>query len=360
ATAALFSFMLYIRFRESRQWGWWWGSLSLYVIGLGFKETILALPLFLTCYDVIFTFSLFQRGKYKLSARQLLPLLPTVLGGLGYLIYRLQVGGGYEVSFHIVSVLKNLGYYLLMEIVAFPVATHFLIRFPLWTWPMMVALGVACLLCVWVARKRVMGNRAIWLGSIWMVCALAPVILIVTERTTYFSSIGWAWAIASVLVLAWDAPAERYPALKQKLVALSVVIILAANVMTLSHRNYWWHRAGAISQEVFGQVQASLEMSPPGEDVQFLFFNFPYRIEYAYAFGNRTLFAVWLLQNQLDSQTEAHALVFEDARIDGPPRVHLEQWLSEKSVDAPIIAFYWQGGDVLRLDTRAKGDDADE
>ena len=371
ATAALFSFMLYIRFRESQRWGWWWGSVLLYVIGLGFKETVLALPLFLICYDFIFTFSsslkasefkIWRPNRWKLNAQELLPLLPTALGGLAYLVYRLQVGGGYEVSFNLLSVFKNVAYYLLMEIVALPVSTHFLIRVPLWTWPMMALLGLASSFCVGVAKKQIAHSRPLWFGGIWMVSALAPVSLIVTERTTYFSSVGWAWAIASVLVLAWDAHAKKSPMLKRRLVALSVIIILGANVVTLSHRNYWWHRAGTISQEVFGQVQASLERSTPGEEVQFLFFNLPYRIEYAYAFGNRPLFAVWLLQSQhqIEAQTEAQVLVFEEVTMDAPPRVHLEQWLSERSATGPIVAFYWQDGDVLRLDTRAKGDDADE
>ncbi len=369
ATAALFSLLLYIKFRESRRWGWWWGSLLLYVIGLGFKETVLALPLFLICYDFIFTFSLsrpkvpwpkvWQLNKWKLSAPELLPLLPMALGGLAYLVYRLQVGGGYEVAFSVISVLKNVSYYLLMEIVALPVSTQLLARFPFWTWPVMVVLGVACSFCVVLAKKQMVENRAIWFGGIWMVCALAPVSLIVTERTTYFSSVGWAWVIASVLVLAWEAHAKKHPKLKQKLVALCVVAILGANTVALSHRNYWWYRVGAISQEVFSQVQESLEASPPGEDVQFLFFNFPYRVEYAYAFGNRTLFAVWLLQSQLSFSIEGQARVFEDVMIEVSPRIHLDHWLSEKSVDVPVIAFYWQSGDVLRLDTRAKGDDVD-
>jgi len=396
ATAALFSLLLYIRFRESRRWGWWWGSVLLYVIGLGFKETILALPLLLICYDFIFTFSLsqpkvpwpkvWQIDKWKLSAKELLPLLPAALGGLAYLVYRLQVGGGYEMSFNVISVFKNVGYYLLMEIVALPVSTHLLARFSLWTWPVMAVLGVTCSFCVVLAKKQMVENRTIWFGGIWMVCALAPVSLIVTERTTYFSSVGWAWGIASVLVLAWDALVEKrldvdrpsskkrlvtkflpiardfdgfYPKLKQKLVVLSIVAILGANTVALSHRNYWWYRVGTISQDVFSQVQESLEASPSGEDVQFLFFNFPYRIEYAYAFGDRVLFATWLLQSQLGSQTEGQAQVFQNVTIEVPLRVHLDHWLSTQAVDAPVIAFYWQGGDILRFNVPSKRSGSD-
>jgi len=95
-------------------------------------------------------------------------------------------------------------------------------------------------------------------------------------------------------------------------------------------------------------VQVSLQSPPPGKDNQLWFVNLPNRIEYAYpTFGNRVLFAVWLLQGQVG--TDAQALVFQDevSEVNVAPSERVKQLLSERAVAGPVIAFYWQDGALL-------------
>ena len=150
-----------------------------------------------------------------------------------------------------------------MEIVALPVSTHSLSRFPVLTLPVIFSLAVACVLSVWLARDRIMRDRVVWFGVLWMISSLAPVILIVTERTTHFSSVGWAWAIAATVVLAWDATAQSRFSPERWLVVLVVVAILGANLAALVHRSYWWNRIACISRDVVSQVQEALQNLPP-------------------------------------------------------------------------------------------------
>jgi len=406
---ALLSTLSYIRFRQSDRRAWWLGAFALYVASLGFKETTFALPILFVFYDVIFVFPSQNVRSWRLMARHALPLLLPAMVGIAYGLFRLQVGGGYDVPFNVAALPKNLVYYLLMETVALPDSTRFLSRFPLETLSVIASLTFTCALSIWLARGRLMRHRVVWYGALWMVFALTPVILIVAERTTYFSSVGWAWVIAAIVILAWDALSEshfpsradsalvyagvealagnrltplRFPSAapsttlrarlrtgaagasearfrggvraignlyKRWLVVLPVVIILGANLVTLIHRSYWWNRAADISREVISEVRASLLNLPRGENSQLWFFNFPDRIEYADAFGDRISFAVWLLQNQLGVDVEA--LVFRNSEVDVPSVERVRQMLSERAAEGPVVAFYWQGETLTKTST---------
>lgn len=340
---ALLSMISYVSFRESHRWIWWACAFLAYIVSFGFKENALMLPLLLVFYDFIFTFPLQKPGQRRLSrARQLIPLMPPVAVGIAYLLFRLLVGGGYNVPFTVLALPKNLIYYLLMETVALPASTKFLSRFPFVTLPVIVTLAIACALCVWFARDRIVRGRVVWFGTLWMVFALAPVILMVAERTTYLSSVGWALAISSVIVLMWDTASDRRVFPKRWLAVLVVVVILVANLVTLGHRSYWWNRAAYISYDMFSHVRAAMQTLPPGESIQLWFINVPDLLEYASAFGDRIHFAVWLMQNQTGA--EAQAELFQNQEIDGSPREHMRRLVSERAAEGPVLAFYWQGG----------------
>jgi len=340
---ALLGMLSYIEFRGS---GWrtgWIGAVLFYVVSLGFKETTLALPFLLALHDLIFVYPL-QKGKWpwRLGVRQWIPWLLPMIIGAAYALFRLQVGGGYNVPFNVLTTFKNLAYYLMMEMVALPVSTYFVSRFPLVSWPAIASLVMACGLIVWMARDRIMRDRVVWFGVSWMVFALAPVILIVAERTTYFSSVGWTWTVAAMVVLAQDAAAVVHLFSRRWLVALAVAGLLGANLVALTHKSYQWNRVADFSRDVFSQVQAELvdlSRSPGG---QLWLVNPPRRIEYAEALGNRTLFGIWLLQGQLG--TDVQVVLLQDRESELSPQEDMRQLLAARVVTGPIVAFYWQGG----------------
>ncbi|HLF24920.1 MAG TPA: hypothetical protein VJG32_01180 [Anaerolineae bacterium] len=345
AIFALLGMLSYIKFRERQQHRWWLSTLLLYIVSLGFKETILALPVLLACYDLFFVFLPRLNDRMRsIRFTELFPLLFLFIAGAGYLVFRLQVGGGYDVPFNVLALPKNLVYYLLMEMVALPDSLYFLTRFPLATLPALAALAIAGVLSVWMAGTRLWEARIIWFSAVWMIVALGPVILIVAERTTYFSSIGWAWLLGSGVVLAWNATALRR---RRLLVGLLATLVLGANLVTLLHRGYWWNRAGDVSRSVMVEVQGALAALPPEETGQLWFINLPDRMEYAYAFGDRVLFAAWLFQGQLGVNSET--MVLRNVHLSLPPSAHLNQLLTEHLATGPVVAFYWQGESVLKL-----------
>lgn len=122
------------------------------------------------------------------------------------------------------------------------------------------------------------------------------------------------------------------------MVILCVASILGGNLITVTHRGYWWDRAGDISHEMFSQVQTALLNLPPGGHNQLWFVNLPDRIEYAYAFGNRVPFAIWLLQRQLG--TEADVQLFRNRPTNVSPQEDIRQLLSEQAVQGLVVVFY--------------------
>jgi len=345
AALALLSVLSYIQFRRDGRLVWWTGALVLYAVSFGFKETALALPLFLIFYDVIFTWSV-QGRIPRLTRRQLAPVLFLAVVGGGYTLFRLIVGGGYSVSVTLLGPPKNLVYYLLMESAALPVSTRFISRFPLATWPVIVSLVGVWLLVIGLTRGRIWRDRLFWFGVCWTVFALAPVILIVTERTTYFSSIGWALTAAALILLAWDTVSHKR-AFRRWLVALATTVILSANLVTLTHRAFWWNQAAGVSYAMFSQVRDVIQTLPPQQANQLWFVHIPSHLEYAYAFGNRILFAAWLLQRQA-SAGDVQILLVEAAGDGISAEERLRHLAAKREAEGVVVAFYWQAGRVVQ------------
>jgi hypothetical protein len=343
---ALLSMLSYIEFRSSGRRIWWGSAFVLYSVSFGFKETVLALPLLLALYDFLFVFPA-QEGRWRraLTARKQIPWVSFFVVGGGYLVFRLIVSGGYDVRLTLIGPPKNMVYYVLMEVVALPDSTGRLTRFSLVTLPVMVSLAIAYALGGWFARDEILRNRAVWFGGLWMVFSLAPVILIVTERTTYFSSVGWALVTGTILALAWEAATRKNRAWQRRLVVLVIVLVLGANLVTLVHRSYWWGRAANVSYDVLAEVRDFIEDQPP-ESREFWFVDFPARIEYAYAFGSRMLFAAWLLQK--DAGADGVLLSFLNSQPrSGALDERIEQLYSERGAETGVVAFVWQEGEVV-------------
>lgn len=343
AVFTLSSLASYVKFRDGRRRVWWVGALLFYIAGLMSKETAMPLPLFLVFYDLIFTFPGQKKRHAKHpDARRVLPLVPIAIVGIVYLLIRLQTGIGYDIQVNLLMLPKNLIYYLLMETCALPVSMSFLSRFPTLTPAVVVLLAIACALGAWLARRWLMCNRAVWFGALWMVFALTPVLPIVSERSVYVSSIGWAWIVAAVVSLAWEAASKDGSQARQWLVVLVIGTILGANLVTLVHRCYWWNRASDISQSVFSQIRTVLLDLPPEKSSQLWLFNLPEQYEYAHAFGNAFPYAASLLYDDLEVDAQVMAFLDTDTNASTPEQIR--QLLSaHQAVEGSVVVLYWQG-----------------
>jgi hypothetical protein len=337
----------YVKFRANGGWLYGAAAVALYVTSIGFKETALAVPLALACYDLLFTLP--RRGRppqWRLRLGEWIPLLVMLGIVIVYTLYRLQVGGGYPVRLSALTIPKNLVYYLLMELLALPASTDFIGHYPLVILSTMAVLGVVLLVLVWLARRQVGRERScvMWFGAAWMVIALAPVILIVAERTTYVSSVGMALMLGALAGLAWDDVALNGPRWRKGLVAVVVVALVGANLVVLMHRSASWRQTADVSRDLIAQVRATLHDMPADRTVHVWFFDMPFTIEYAYAFGNRALFAMWLLDDPRIS-----ARLFESGAEGASLAERVDRVRTQEGTQDAIVAFAWSQGRLVRM-----------
>ena len=148
-----------------------------------------------------------------------------------------------------------------------------------------------------------------------------------------------------MLVLAWDATSGPVSA-RRWLSALAIAAILGANLVTLTHRSYWWNHASEVSRNAFSQLRAALADLPQERGSQLWLVNPPRRIEYAEALGSRLLFAVWLLQGQLG--TDVQVVLVQDREVGVLPLEDIRQLRSAREITGPVVAFYWQGESLVK------------
>lgn len=343
---ALAAMLCYIAFRSGRGWGWAACTVAAYLVSLGFKETALALPVLLGVYEVLFVLPARNRiASVRRDWRSYLPLFVLVMVSLGYGAFRAMVGGGYAIPFSLYAVAKNLVYYILMQLIGLPVSTSLITAFPFISIPVMLVLALSVASALWIGRRALIHDRTFYFGIAWLVIALAPVILIITERTTYVSSIGAALAIGTIMTRCWGSLMQSSKSLLRMLVAVVLVTaILGANIAALSHRSYWWHRSGEISRGFIVQVQESARAVPPDKPVHLWFVDLPLGIQYAHAFGNRTLFAVWLLDDP-----RLRASLLEQPTGVTPLAEQMAQRRESLGITEAVFVFYWSGENVQKI-----------
>ncbi len=282
------SLLAYVQFRRSGRGGWlvvaWLG----YLLGLASKETAVFLPLALLLYDAW----LYRPAETPSRWRRFAPAGGFLLTGAIFTILRLRAGSPYSAAVGVPRIAANLAYYVAVEGLALPDNYGYLTSLPLWRQapglPLLtVGLAVAALaVLAGVLRKSAGGRRdgrlrrALGFSVAWALLALAPVLLTATGRTAFLSSVGVAWGVSLLIVLAWR-PASRRGLRRWVLAAL--VLFASAHLAVSAYRAYWWRQAGETSRSVVAQLDDLL--SEQGDESVWLV-GLPDHVRHAYVFRN--------------------------------------------------------------------------
>lgn len=339
----------YVLFRRTQAPLWLLGSGISYVLGITSKETALSLPLMLLVYDAL----LFVEAPDKPHIwRWALPLIPFILSSLILVPLRIARGHHYSVVVSIPRLAMNLVYYLAIEVLALPSNYAYLASLPLWrespllpvitvtlTTSVITTLGLVLLRSGFRCRERA-DVRAFVFAIGLSIVALAPVILMISERTAFLSSIGVALALSVAFVCTWDALSERgeYKGRMKRVIAVAVVLYTITNASVLIYRSSWWAKAGKISETVLMQLDDQIRELPT--DTEIWLVNLPDHVEYAYVFRNTFPAASDLLEFLSHRSIQA-VLDSELAALSPPQRKDLINQL-ENRPDA-VIFWYKEG-----------------
>lgn len=183
-------------------------------------------------------------------------------------------------------------------------------------------------------RRRRVARVALWVGPLWWIIGIAPVLVAGYEspRHAYLASVAWA----ALLGIAYDE-LTRVPGRVWRVAAMaSAAAILAVYLLQLRLVVREWNTASAISERAAARLEQEALAAPPGSLV---IVGVPIRIwEWAFPFVTRPPYT--------SVDLNAHA------RIVAPQRLHccqapwfeatketLRAWMSDAE-HPPIVALY--------------------
>jgi hypothetical protein len=351
---AVCSVIGYVLFRKTQARLWLLASGISYVLGVTSKETALSLPLMLLAYDVLVFLGLPDKTP---NWRQFLPLIPFILPVLAFVPLRIAGGHHYSVVITIPRLIMNVVFYLAIEIFALPSNYAYLASLPLWRespWLPVVAVTLTTSVIAMISlllvrlgfrRRERDYTRAFSLAVVLTIVALAPVILIVSERTAFLSSIGVALAVSTAVVCIWDGLTEHSECKRwmKQAVAVAAISYIATNASVLIYRSSWWGRAGEISETVLTQLDDQITELPA--DAEIWLVNLPDHLEYAYVFRN-TFPAASELLNSLNHDRNIQTVLDSELAVLPPPQ---REDLINQLGNRPGAVILWYEDGVLAL-----------
>ena len=135
---------------------------------------------------------------------------------------------------------------------------------------------------VWRSRKGF--PLSFWMGMIWTVVTLAPVILLFQRRVLYLPSAGFCIAAAVVLSKTWGTRWGR--------LMTGAILALLAGEIALS--SWEWNRAGNMNKEVLGSLAARISRDDPQRS--YLILNVPHGLGEAHLFTHDSLASALALE----------------------------------------------------------------
>ena len=254
------AFVCYLHAIESQEWRWPALAFALYVLGLGAKESLVALPLVALAYQALVVQTWRGRGA-RLVIAFLVCLPPYIL------VRRWAVGGwvgGYGASAHLHHDPRYLlvnGTQQLLHALGFGVPSY-----GSWlTLALYVVLGCASLaaLVAWhVDRRSSRASQPQLLLFLLVAIAISMLptlnLAIATagtegERYVYLATVWLSLLLAIVVAPAFERP--------QRLVVAGALV--ASGALLLAVRNVRWRDAGALSREVVATIVAQPLGSEP-------------------------------------------------------------------------------------------------
>lgn len=275
----------YVRYRSTRRSPWLLACVVAYLLALGTKETALVLPALFVAHDLL------PGGEDLRGLPRRAVIAPWLLFAVltfPFLVLRLAAGSPYPVAVTPTGLVRNAGYYALMELAAAPIDIDVTSRAPFsperrgaTLATLAATCGLALLGIGWLRargwRAESCRPRALAFALVAGVVLLAPVLPIVSERTAFGSSIAVAWAVALVAGSNWRAASTSAaraaaplvpsrgigaPLATRAVVVTAVCLIIAANAAMLAYRSAWWGRSAAAVETTLTSLQTTTRHLP--------------------------------------------------------------------------------------------------
>jgi len=336
----------YVLFRRTGMRFWLLASGIGYLLGITSKETAAFLPFMLLAYDVLLFYAVTNK---RLSWRSLSPLIPFVLLGMIFVLFRLSGGSPYSVTVTIPRLIMNFMYYMAIEVFALPSNYAYVASLPLWrvspwlpTIPVTLATSIMAMIGWLLIRSQDWRGdggytRALSFAVVLTIAALASVILIVSERTAFVSSIGVVLALSILFVCGWNAVRE-YGKWAKQVVTIAIILYIGTNASVLVYRGSRWGKAGETSRTVLMELNSQIVELPANAEVWLV--NLPDHLEYAYTFRNTFPSASELLNYDHNIQ------VVLDTELTMLSPQHREDYISQLR-DHPSATVFWYENGML-------------
>lgn len=245
---SLFSFIMYVRFRENRRLLYYCSSVFLFLCGLLSKEMAAIIPFLFLLYDWLYG----KRDKMSLMALWYLPyflILEAYIFVRFYLTGSFTQGGYWAGGFYptLLTMIKGVAHYI--KLLFYPTglcADHLL--FPISTSikdvSVLFSLGVI-IITVFLAIALIKKARTISFGIFWFFVALGPVSniilpvrMIIAERFLYLPSIGYAISVSALFSILYSK-FKRKRALFFASVLIQILVILTYSRLTIARNKVW-------------------------------------------------------------------------------------------------------------------------
>jgi len=337
--------LAYVFFRQRRSHAFLAMAGAAYLLALTSKETAAFLPFALLAYDLLF----FKEEDKRLGWRWVGPLVPFFLVGALFLGIRFLAGSPYDKEFHFPSAYRLIRYpaqYAFMEVIGAPASFHFTPRRPLFLASTMALTMCALALCAWFAfpsmvRKRRL-IRSLGFGLAVAASGLVPVLLMVSERTTFISSLGMALVISTFFLAAIEG-ASLTARFSRRAVVTGIAVYMATNLVVLQDRARMWSAAGSITKGVLSQLSDKTRDLPEGAGV--LILGLPDSYQGALVFRNAIPSATQLL----GFPRPVHAVLDLGSQDLSKQDQEIDEYLNHPGNGPAVRVYHYANGALLPL-----------
>ncbi len=270
------SVLCYLRWRRGTppRTRWAFGSLLLFLIGLGCKETALVLPVMLVGIEILAPGARPARGRLVRLA------VGAGFGAItvGYLAWRFALFGGLgrlpppygidrsSIPTALGEIGWNLTQYFLDFVLCIPVDAFYLSDF--WRSHLAsfaVLTGIALVLAA-IAFRLARGNRTFRVGLVWIALFTAPALLAMPgERNVYLAAVGLALIVGAVFASLVKLQGSR-PAPSIRARRVIVATVAAWTLISIGQQGVMWGLATA-GERVYRDIERLLPDPPPGTRV---------------------------------------------------------------------------------------------